>query len=255
MSGTASVSTQFSAATSATGAQLDGNFSTIVAYINDPTNRNNYAADTGSTNTVALSFSPPVVGGYTTGLEIAFKAAALNSGAVVVNANGLGNRNLVNSDGSAMQAGQIQAGSVYKAAYDGTAFIFISGGPAPATKAQMQTATSAVTFVTPAQAQNHPGAAKAWTLFIGTNTGTISSLASYNVSSVTRLGGGTYSVVFTTAFASTAFVAVVQAGVNSSVIASLTISKTATSCVFATFSNSGSPIDSGDTNFVAYGTQ
>ena len=48
----------FGTKTAATGQQLDSNFATVAAYINDPTNRNNYAVDSGSTNTIALSFVP-----------------------------------------------------------------------------------------------------------------------------------------------------------------------------------------------------
>lgn len=193
MSGTAGVSTQFAAATSATGAQLDGNFSTIVAYINDPTNRNNYVADSGTTNTIALTFSPPVAGGYTAGLEITFKAALGNSGAVVVNANSLGNKSLVNHDGSALLAGQILQGATYKAVYDGTQFIFLSG-MAPASQAQQETATSVATFVSPGRQQFHPSAPKAWVSFSGTGTPAI--LASYNVSSITDNGTGNWTINF-----------------------------------------------------------
>lgn len=123
----AGVPNAFANAVTATGLQLDQNNNTLTAYLNDPTNRSNYAADGSSgTNTVVLTFSPPVVGGYTAGLGIAFKPAITNSGAVVVNANGLGNKNIVVPGGAALISGQLQAGDVYQAQYDGTRFVMIS---------------------------------------------------------------------------------------------------------------------------------
>jgi hypothetical protein len=89
---TASVPNTFASAVTATGLQLDTNYNTIVAYLNEPLNRNNYAADSGNTNTIVLTFSP-AVSAYSAGLEITFKAANTNSGAAVINANSLG-RNL-----------------------------------------------------------------------------------------------------------------------------------------------------------------
>src|SRR5262252_5218169 len=107
MSGVLSIPNQFATALSSTVGALDVNFNTITAYVNDPTNRNNYVADTGSTNTIALAFSPPVVGGYTTGLDITWKQAFTNTSAVVINANTIGAASLVNHDGSAMVGGQL----------------------------------------------------------------------------------------------------------------------------------------------------
>lgn len=68
-----------------------------------------------------------------------------------------------------------------------------------ATQANMETATSTTTAVTPAVVQNHPGVAKFWVMFDGT-TGNIS--VSYNVTSVTRNAAGDYSINLTTAFSS-----------------------------------------------------
>lgn len=120
MSGTASVPTQFQAAVTATGLQLDNNFSTIVAYLNDPTNRMNYAADGGSTNTLVINPSPAVTGGYSAGLTITFRAAFSNSGAVVANVNGLGNASVLDQQQRQLTSSAIIAGSVYQMAYNGT---------------------------------------------------------------------------------------------------------------------------------------
>lgn len=125
MSGTASVANTFQSAVTATGLQLDNNFATIVAYINDPTNRNNYAADSGNTATFAIALSP-APGGYTAGLEITFKAANANAAAAQVNVNSLGAKNIVDQNGQSLILNAMPAGSIVKAVYDGTRFVAIS---------------------------------------------------------------------------------------------------------------------------------
>jgi hypothetical protein len=75
-----------------------------------------------------------------------------------------------------------------------------------ASKAQQQTGTSATVAVTPSQQQSHDSAAKAWVMFTGSTTNGAQTInASYNVTSVTRTSTGTYTVAFTTAFASSSY--------------------------------------------------
>lgn len=224
MSGTASVPNSFAASVTATGVQLDADFGTIVAYINDPTNRNNYAADAGATNTVVLTFAPPVVGGYTAGLELAWKWAATNSGGVVLNANGLGNIALVNPDGTAMQAGQGVIGTIGKAVYDGTRAIYIAA-PSPATQAQMETATASASFVYPSAMKWHPATAKAWGRF--TNSGSATIALSHNIASVTRTGAGTVSVAFINPLTTANYPVIVSPGQQSLLFASSGLRTTA----------------------------
>lgn len=80
-------------------------------------------------------------------------------------------------------------------------------GSAIATQAQMETATSLVTVVTPGRTQNHPGVAKAWVM--ADNGAGIQ--ASYNVTSVTDTGVGAINVNLTTAFSSASLVIVANA--------------------------------------------
>ena len=204
---TASVPNTFASAVTATGLQLDTNFNTVVAYINNPLNRNNWATDSGNTNTIVLTFSPAVAA-YSAGLEITFKAGFTNTGGTVINANALGNKNFVTPDGSALAAGQVEANGIYKAAYNGSAFVYIGTNVIAASQAQMETATSAITFVSPSTTKYHPGVAKAWCYFSGTETGTISAISAYNVTNIVRNGIGDYTVNFASAFSSTAYVGV-----------------------------------------------
>lgn len=249
MSGTVSVPNTFANAVTATGAQLDANYSTLVAYINDPTNRNNYAVDSGGTNTIALSFSPAIAG-FTGGLELTFKAATTNSGGVVLIPNSVGTRTVVNADGSALSAGQIQAGMVYKTIDDGTRAVFI-GPSIPATQAQVVAATVGGAFITPATTKYAPGAAKAWALWSGTATGTIAALASYNVGSIIRGGTGTYTISMATGFSSTAWVGIATPATAAEARISILSSATAEINCFTTL---GVASDATFVNFVAYGT-
>lgn len=252
MSGVLTIPNAFTNAVTATGAQLDADFNSVTAYINNPTNRNNYGADTGGTNTIAISFSPAVAG-FTGGLELTFKSANTNTGGVVLIPNSVGTRTIVNADGSALSAGQIQAGSVYKAIDDGTRAIFLA--PAiPATQAQMQTATAAATFLTPANAKYHHGIGKAAGWFNGTETGTITTNALVNVTSIARAGVGTWSVALTNAFADTRFVVLCGAPVPTAGLAIMQeVSRTTIGFVIGAYNASTTAVDIVYGSFEVYG--
>lgn len=84
-----------------------------------------------------------------------------------------------------------------------------------ASKSDQQVGSSNTLVVTPAQQQSHDSAAKAWAVF---STGASPVIgAGYNVSSITHVGTGDYTINFTTAFASTNYVCVVtpDGGVSS----------------------------------------
>jgi hypothetical protein len=72
--------------------------------------------------------------------------------------------------------------------------------PTAAVQADQEAGTSVTTFVSPGRQQFHPSASKAWVIFQG--TGTVTILASYNVTSITDNGTGDYTVNFTTSFSS-----------------------------------------------------
>lgn len=254
---TASVPSTFQNAVTATGLQLDNNFTTIVAYLNDPLNRNNYAADTGNTNTVVLTFSPPVTA-YSAGLEITFKVANTNTGATKLNANTVSAAPLVQPGGSDLASGQIQAGGIYKAAYNGSQWVYIGQNVLAASKGDMQTATSAITFVSPAQTQNHPGVAKAWAAWNGTITGTITPFSSYNVASIVRVGAGTYSIALTVPMV-TSCAAIVQPTTNPGagillIGTPLTVTNTSVIALTSNFST-GAQTDATYVSFIVFGTQ
>ena len=83
----------------------------------------------GSANALTL-LGAPTVGSYVDGLELAFVALADNTNAVVVvNVDGLGNKNIKDAGGAALGVGVIKSGGNYRIQYNGTAgeFRIVSG--------------------------------------------------------------------------------------------------------------------------------
>ena len=231
MSGTASVSNTFANQSGPIPlSQLDANFTSLVDYANDPTNRNNYAADTGvaSTYTVALS---PAVAGYTAGLFITFKPGNTNTSSSSINVNNLGAKAIVSGRGNNMASGEIVAGKPLSIVYDGTAFVTPTGFSAA-----------------------DQSAAKAWGRWSATATGTVTALSSFNVSSIYKNGTGDWTVVFTTAFANANYAVMVCAAAANAAIA-VTNTQQTHSIRLVCFDNTNSLADPTLMQFVAYGTQ
>lgn len=84
------------------------------------------------TDTLTVTLDPVPVS-YTTNMTIHFKAAATNTGAVTLNVNGLGAKNIYKASGGslgALTAGDLTIGAFYTVRYDGTQFVLegSSGG-------------------------------------------------------------------------------------------------------------------------------
>lgn len=108
--------------------------------------------------------------------------------------------NITTASGDTAQMRSLGSGNWVCIAYnkkDGTA---ISGGTA-ATQSDQETATSTTTFVSPGRQQYHPSAAKAWIRW-NHQSGTPTSLASYNITSLTDTATGIAQANFTVAFSS-----------------------------------------------------
>lgn len=128
-----------------------------------------------------------------------------------------------------------------------------------ASQSDQETGTSTSVAVTPGVQKYHPSAAKAWVSFQG--TGTVTILASYNVSSITDNGTGDYTVNFTTAFSSANYA---SAAVNGRGVASVnarqtgapaTADPTASAFRISTANNSGTIQDSEFVSAVFFGDQ
>lgn len=75
--------------------------------------------DSGAVNALVLTY-PSNLLTYTDGLSLAFKVAVTNTGATTANVNGLGVKNILKPDGSALIAGDLVAGRIYHVFYNST---------------------------------------------------------------------------------------------------------------------------------------
>ncbi len=89
-----------------------------------------YGTVGGTADVITLTCSP-VVASYSNGLRLSFRATSTNTGAVTVNVDGLGAKNVYKmSSGTltALSAGDIASGGIYDIVYDGTQFQLRTGG-------------------------------------------------------------------------------------------------------------------------------
>lgn len=92
-------------------------------YIRQP----GYADTSGTANTYTAALNP-ALSSYTSGVALAVKINAANTGASTINVNGLGAKSILNSKGAALVAGKLVVGGVYTLRYNGTAFILQGEG-------------------------------------------------------------------------------------------------------------------------------
>jgi len=161
-----------------------GTYDNIPA-IDDPTVFNNLITVTG-TDTLIGTSTPPYTA-YVAGMTISFVAANTNTGAVTIDIDGLGAKNIYVGSSTALAGGEIVAGRIVQLEYDGTRFqlyqsTLANGSVTGAILSGQQTGSAPVY------------GARAWVSFQG--TGTVTVLGSGNITSVIDLGTGFYSVVF-----------------------------------------------------------
>lgn len=107
-----------------------------------------YGADAGGDDTYVVALTP-VLGAYTTGQRLSFKATTANTGACSVDF-GPGAKNIKLVDGSDPLDGDIAAGSTNEFLYDGTNMVLQSVANR-STSAEVIAGTNTLKFVTPAQ--------------------------------------------------------------------------------------------------------
>jgi hypothetical protein len=98
---------------------LIGTYDNIPA-IDDPTVFNNLITVTG-TNTLIGTSVPPYTS-YVTGMTLSFVPANTNSGAVTIDVDGLGAKNVFVGSSTALSSGDLVAGRIAQIQYDGTRF-------------------------------------------------------------------------------------------------------------------------------------
>ena len=237
---------------------LIGTYDNIPA-IDDPTVFNNLITVTG-TNALIGTSVPPYTS-YVAGMTLSFVPVNTNSGAVTLDLDGLGAKNVFVGSATALSSGDLVAGRIAQIQYDGTRFqlyqsSIADGAVTTAKIADLNVTTAkiadlnvttgklAANAVTTAKitdanitAAKLDGAqtgtapiygARAWVNFNG--TGTVAIRASGNVSSITDNGTGDYTVNFTTAVSD----------VNYAVVGSLADSGN-TAFVVASASSVGAP--------------
>ena len=159
---------------------------------------------------------------------------------------------LASSNGGAA----VNWGATTKNIWVDAAAAFFTASLLAASQADMEAATSIAVATTPGRQQFHPSAAKAWCRF--DSAGTIAG--SYNVSSITDNGVGTWTVNIGTAFSSTGYAGVAMGGYRTSVSGLMynILSQAAGSFQVSAFNPSGTPTDPTSVNaieFIAFGDQ
>lgn len=96
-----------------------------VPAINDPTVFNNLITVTGSNALIGTS-SPPYTG-YTAGMTLSFVAANNNTGAVTIDLDGLGVKDIYADSVTPLTSGAIKAGKIVSIEYDGSRFQVVGG--------------------------------------------------------------------------------------------------------------------------------
>lgn len=105
-------------------ALLDADFTVLAASINDAGTYINYATDSGSANTYAVTFTAGITVSLVNGLPVSFRALNTNTSGSTLNVNGIGAITLLRPDGTPTQAGDIPSGRIVSATYDAVANAF-----------------------------------------------------------------------------------------------------------------------------------
>lgn len=96
-------------------------------YVDNRVLTGGYGATTNSGNVYSVTLNPAPTA-LVAGLRATVRINSNNTGAVTINVNGLGARQVLKSNGGAMTANGLRSGSVYSLVYNGTAFILQGEG-------------------------------------------------------------------------------------------------------------------------------
>jgi hypothetical protein len=141
--------------------------------INDPTIFNNLITVTGTNTLIGTSLPPNTA--YVNGMTLSFVVANTNTGAVTIDVDGLGAKEIVFSATTPLVAGQLLAGALITIEYDGIRFQLLANAS--------QRAPAVITGTT----ANRPGTPVAGLIRLNTDT---SKFEGYNGSAWGAIGGG-----------------------------------------------------------------
>jgi len=128
------------------GAAFDTEFGNIVAAVNSKQDQY-FFVDSGAVNAMVITPNP-AYGAYVTGMTFSVKVGNTTTATpVTLNVNGLGAKNITNTDASAVSIGQFVVGMIVTVTYDGTQFQVQSS--------QNTAQYGATTFIGPASGNVH----------------------------------------------------------------------------------------------------
>lgn len=112
---------------------LDTNYSALANAINSLLNFSNYYVDSGTAGNLVVTVPAPQSFSYADGMILQVKVAATNTGTgALINVNALGNRSIINTDGSLIQKGQLVLGAIITIIFSSSVGGFLlTGGSAP----------------------------------------------------------------------------------------------------------------------------
>lgn len=99
----------------------------IARHTADYLHHTGYATATGSAN-VYIATLTPALSAYAEGVSLRLKINVTNTGASMVNVNGLGEKSIKKANGADVNIGQLKVGSIYTLSYNGSAFILQGEG-------------------------------------------------------------------------------------------------------------------------------
>lgn len=112
--------------------QLDANFTLQTNALNDTATYSNYFADSsGAANIITVTVTAPLLFSYQTGISLQVKLSNTNTSTTVnINVNALGNKAVINNDGSLPAIGSLLANSILSLMYDGVSLrlLAVNGG-------------------------------------------------------------------------------------------------------------------------------
>jgi hypothetical protein len=119
--------------------QLDADYNVLSAAINDVPTYGNYLSDTGAVNALVVTTPANITFSYTTGVWLDVLVANTNTSLTVnLNVNGLGNKSVLTAGGATIPIGNLVAGTMYRAVYDGASFrVSLTSTQIPATPAEI----------------------------------------------------------------------------------------------------------------------
>src|SRR3984893_535963 len=109
---------------------LDGNYGALVLALNTLANFTNYYVDSGGANAIVVTTVGAQVFTYVDGVVLEIKVAATNTSTTpTLNVNGLGAKQIVNTDGSALLAGAMLGGGRYRFIFNTDVNSFVLQNP------------------------------------------------------------------------------------------------------------------------------